>query len=379
MLAAARRIAPKAAALSAEIEAARRLPRALVRELAEAGLFRMVVPEALGGFEMHPLAVYEVLETLSRADGSTGWCVAIGGLTAMTSAWMLEETAREIFGNPMTIVGGVAAPAGQAEVVQGGYELTGRWSWASGGEHCNWLLAGAVVTENGEPRLVREGVPETRIFVVPREEAVLHDTWHAVGLCGTGSGDMEITRVRVPAARTLSLTARPRVESTLYAFPALGLLGVGLPAIGLGIARRAIDELTALALTKKLMPTGQRLLATRSSVQEAVAESEAALRSARAFVLEAVQAVYEAAERRDVSLRQRAELRLSYTHGMQTAARVVDRMYEAAGGAAVFSAHPLQRCLRDIHVATQHAMAARPTLEPIGAVLLGVEPQTPAL
>ncbi|PTL85398.1 acyl-CoA dehydrogenase family protein [Vitiosangium sp. GDMCC 1.1324] len=376
VLAAVRQLAPRVASRSEEIESARHLPADLARELAAAGLFHMVIPEAYGGLELHPLQIIEAIEEISKADGSAGWCVMIGSVTAMCAAWLPESTARTIYGAPDVITGGVAAPQGRAELVEGGYRVTGRWSWASGSQNCHWLTGGVVVTKDGAPRMVREGIPETRILFFPREDVTLHDTWHATGLCGTGSGDMEVRDVFVPAERALSLLAGPRVDRPLYAFPAFGLLGVGLPAVALGIARRAIDELTALAQHKKIMPLGRHAIATRPAVQEAVAEAEATLRAARAFLLETVNTTYEAATRREVTLRHRAELRLAYTHATRSAARVVDRMYEVAGGAAVYRSSPLQRCLRDIHVATQHAMVAQPILELVGSVLLGQEANT---
>ncbi|MFY0523254.1 acyl-CoA dehydrogenase family protein [Archangium gephyra] len=375
VLASIRELAPRVAARSEEIETARRLPADLAQELARAGLFRMIVPEAYGGLEMHPALVIEALETLARADGSTGWCVMIGAATAMCSGWLPETQARAIYGVPDVITGGVAAPMGRAELVEGGYRVTGRWPWASGSQNCHWLLGGAVVTKDGVPQM-RGPMPEVRLFFFPSADVTLHDTWHVSGLCGTGSGDMEVRNVFVPAERSLSVLERPRVASPLYAFPAFGLLAVGIPAVALGIARRAIDELTALANQKKLVTQGGQLLAKRPAVQEAVAEAEATLRAGRAFLLEAVNTTFEAGSRGEVTVKHRAELRLAYTHATRSAARVVDRMYEAAGGTAVYRASPLQRCLRDIHVATQHAMVAPPTLELIGGVLLGLDVNT---
>jgi indole-3-acetate monooxygenase len=379
LLAEARRLAPELSARSEEIESARRLPAALARELADAGFFRMVLPEAYGGLELHPARIIEIVEELSRADGSVGWNVMIGACTAMVAAWLPESAARAIFSAPDVIIGGVAAPTGRAELVEGGYRLTGRWSWASGSQNCRWLTGGAVVTKDGSPRLVREGVPEVRVFCFPASDATLHDTWNAMGLSGTGSGDVSVQDIFVPAERALSLLAeRPRIDRPLYAFPALGLLGVGLPAVGLGIARRALDELATLAQTKKLMPAG-RLLATRGVVQVSFAEAEATLRAARALLMETVNATYEAGMRRELTVRHRAELRLSYAHAMRSAARVVDAMYEAGGGVSVHRASPLQRCMRDVHVATQHAMVGSVILESIGGVLLGVDPTAPML
>jgi alkylation response protein AidB-like acyl-CoA dehydrogenase len=336
----------------------------------------MMIPESLGGLELHPALSFEVFEALARADGATGWCVMIGAATAVTSAWLPESGARTIFGAPDVITGGVAAPAGRAERVEGGYRATGRWTWASGSQHCQWLVGGVVVTEGGKPRMVREGVPEIRQLFFPAEQVVLHDTWFASGLCGTGSGDMEVKDVFVPEEHSFSLmTDRPRVQRPLFTFPVFGMLALGIPAVAIGIARRAMDELTALAGQKQLM-LERRLLAARPAVQEAVADAEATLRSARAFALETIHATFDATARGEVSVRQRAELRLSFTHATRSAARVVDRMYDAAGGTAVFRASPLQRCFRDIHAVTQHAMVAPAMLEIAGSVLLGVPTDT---
>jgi len=240
VLATARQLAPSLSLRSEEIETARRIPADLAQALAEAGLFRMVVPEAYGGFELHPAVVIETVETLARADGSTGWCVMIGALTAMCSAWLPEPEARLIYGAPDVITGGVAAPLGRAELVEGGYRVSGRWAWASGSQNCRWLVGGVVVTKDGAPRMVREGVPEMRLVLFPIEDVTLHDTWYASGLCGTGSGDMEVRDLFVPAERSTSLvTERPRIDRPLYAFPAFGLLALGIPAVALGIEKAA--------------------------------------------------------------------------------------------------------------------------------------------
>ena len=372
LLALAEELFPRLSARSDEIESARRLPPDLAEELARDGFFRMMIPESLGGLELHPAVSFQVMESIARADGSTGWCVMIGAATALTSAFLFEPAARAIFGRPDAITGGVAAPLGRAERVEGGYRLSGRWPWASGAQHCHWLVGGAVVTEGGKPRMVREGVPETRSFFFPMQRAVLHDTWFTSGLCGTGSGDMEVKDLFVPDEYAFSLVGqRPHVDRPLYGYP-FGLLGLGIPAVALGIARRAIDELMALSRQKTLMME-RRLLAARPSAQEAVADAEATVRSARAFLLEAIHAIHAEATRGPVSVRSRAELRLAMTHATRAASRAVDRMYEAAGGTAVFRSSPLQRCFRDVHTVTQHAMVAPATLELTGGLLLEQE------
>ncbi|MCK8497637.1 acyl-CoA dehydrogenase family protein [Myxococcus fulvus] len=377
LLATARELAPRLSERSAEIESTRRLPADLVSELNRAGVFRMMIPETYGGLELHPALSFQVIEALARADGATGWNAMIGSATALTAAWLPEAVGRAIFSRPDVITGGVAAPLGRAERVEGGHRVTGRWSWASGSQHCHWLVGGALVTEGGKPRMVREGVPETRLFFFPAEHVTLHDTWFAAGLCGTGSGDMEVKDLFVPDDHGFSLFAPPRVARPLYGFP-FGLLGLGIPAVALGIARRAIDELTLLARQKTVV-VERRLLAARPAVQEAVSEAEALVRSSHAFALETLHAVFDEASRGPASVRSRAELRLAMTHATRSSARAVDLMYEAAGGPAVFHTSALQRCLRDVHTLTQHAMVARPTLELTGGILLGFDPPTPVL
>ncbi|RKH13843.1 hydrolase [Corallococcus sp. CA053C] len=377
LLATAQALFPRLSARSDEIESARRLPPDLAAELAREGFFRMMLPESLGGLELPPAVSFQIIEAVAKADGATGWCVMIGASTALTSAWLPEAAAQAVFGAPDAITGGMAAPFGRAERVEGGYRVTGRWSWVSGGQHCQWLVGGAVVTEGGQPRMGPTGLPETRLCFFPAGSVVLHDTWFASGLCGTGSGDMEVKDLFVPEAYAFSLFSPRRVTSPLYGFP-FGLLGMGIPAVALGIARRAIDEFITLSHQKTLV-LERRQLAARPAAQEAVAVAEATVRSARAFVLEALHNLYAESTRGPVSLSARAELRLAMTHATRSAARAVDGMYEAAGGSAVYRSSPLQRCFRDVHVATQHAYVAPPTLELIGGLLLGLDVPAPTL
>jgi alkylation response protein AidB-like acyl-CoA dehydrogenase len=379
LLVTARQFAPRLAARSDEIEAARRLPADLAKELAQAGFFRMYIPEAYGGLELHPVQILQVIEALAQGDGSAAWCVMIGASTGMISAWLPESAARVIYPPQETITGGVSAPIGRAEKVEGGYRLSGRWPWASGSQNCQWLMGGALLFQDGKPLTSPTGAPQMRLLMFPAKDAVLHDTWHASGLCGTGSGDMEVKDVFVPEDYSCSpFDTKPVVARPLFGFPGFGLLGVGLPGVALGIARRAIDELSALSLQKTLSHS-KRLLANRSSVQLAVAEAEALVRAARALMIESIHCAFEVGSRGEVTVRTRAELRLAYTHATRSSARAVDLMYEVAGGSSVFRSSPLQRCFRDIHVATQHALVAPVTLETIGSVLLGIDKDAPTL
>jgi alkylation response protein AidB-like acyl-CoA dehydrogenase len=185
---------------------------------------------------------------------------------------------------------------------------------------------------------------------------------------------MEVGDLLVPRSRAISLmTDKPRLDSPLYKFPVFGCLAVGIAAVSVGLARRAIDELVAIAGGKT--PTGsRRRLADRAYVQMQVAEAEAAQRTARAFLVDTVAATYEeAACDGEISVGQRAMLRLAATHSVSLSKKAVDLMYDAGGGTSIYKSSPLQRCFRDVHAASQHMMVSSSTLEVAGRVLLGLD------
>jgi alkylation response protein AidB-like acyl-CoA dehydrogenase len=363
-LRAARALAAEIRARAAEAEVARRQSPEAMQRLAEAGLFGMCVPAQHGGGELSARDVLRVIEEVSRADGATGWCVMIGATTGVLAASLPDAFAREIYGaRPSVITGGAAAPLGKARAVSGGHAVTGRWPFGSGCQHSDWLVGGTVMGE---------GEAETRLVFFARDQVRILDTWHTGGLRGTGSHDFEVMEAFVPEGRWVLLGSKPRCEGPLYQFPVFGLLALGVCAVTLGIARRALDELVALATEK--VPTGSRRnLASRAVVQRQVGEGEAALRSARAYVYGAVEAAWRIATRGEsLGLETRADLRLAAANAAWSAARAVDLAYHAAGGTAVYDASPLSRCFRDVHVATQHIMVAQPIFELAGRVTLGL-------
>ena len=373
MIESVRMLLPRIRAAADEIERARRVPLELVHALADAGVFRLCVPQALGGEEAHPGRLVEVIETIASADGSAGWCAMIGATSGIVSAYLPDDVAREIYGtDPRVVTGGVYAPSGKAVPEAEGYRVSGRWPFASGSEHCAWLMGGCLVRDGDAPR--------ARMMLFPAADAQIIDTWTVAGLRGTGSHDMAVDDLFVPAERSVSLTAdRPRAGGALYAFPVFGLLASGIAAVALGIARAAIDELIRLAATKT--PQGsRRSLAERGVVQAQVAEAEALARGGRALLADAIGDAWLAAEATgEIATPQRAALRLAATHATSSAARATDLMYNAAGGTSVYATSPLQRCFRDVHVATQHAMVAPATLELAGRILLGLDTDTTQL
>ena len=377
---AARDLAPVIAARAAETEAARRLPADLAAQIAAAGLFRMAVPRRLGGAEAPLADIVAALEILGAADAATGWCAMIAGTTALGSAYLPDPWSAEIFGDPMTISGGVFAPMGKAIVDGDDYVVSGRWSWASGSANCQWLIGGALIFDDGKLRMLANGAPDHRMMFFRREDVELIDTWDASGMRGTGSGDMAVKAVRVPKSRSVSfITDTPRDAGPLYAFPPFGLLALGIAAVASGNARAALDDLKALAMTKKGAGSS-RTLAERGTVQADYARAEASLEAARALVSREIANGWGRATRGEAfDAPLRARLRLAATHLVRTASDVVRSAYDMAGGTAVYASHPLQRRFRDAHVATQHMMVGSSTYELTGRVLLGLPTDDMAL
>jgi alkylation response protein AidB-like acyl-CoA dehydrogenase len=379
-LARARELAPGLRARADEIEALRRLPEDVHRTLAGAGFYRCWAPRECGGLELPVWPVAETFEALAQADGSVAWCTFIACTSATALATLPEPTARTVFAPPeTTLLSGVFAPLGSAEREGDGFRVNGRWPFGSGTQNADWILAGCRLLENGAPMIRAGGAPRTHMVLVPRREVEFLDTWHVSGLCGTGSTDFALRDVRVPAERVVGYLRERPPDRPLFRFPNFTLLALGIGMVGLGLARAALSELVALAGAKR--PTGSaRTLAERAGVQSAVAEAEAELRSARAFLRDSVEAAWlRAAGDEAMPIALRRDLRLATTHAARTAARVAHRMYELGGATSIYKQSPLQRIFRDAHVATQHLMVAPPTLELTGRMFLGLPTDTSAL
>ena len=361
-----------------EIEKARRMPADLAERMAAAGLFRMLVPSQYNGLQVHPGEFFETLLTCARADGAVGWCLMIGATTGMMCASLPDEWSRKIYGeHPNNITSGVTAPIGRARRVPGGMRVSGRWPFGSASQVSDWICGGCTIIEE-DPSSDAANPPAAPVLMFfPAEDVIIHtDTWDTSGLRGTGSHDIEVIDVFVPEGRWVELGGRARIDQPLYRFPTLGLLALGVSAVSLGIARQAVDHLINLATDK--VPTGsRRSLAMRAATQKDLAQAEALIESARALTRNTIDEAWLIANEQGRLAREiKARLRLAATNNAWSAARAVDLVYHLAGGSSIYSNSPLQRCFRDVHVATQHLMVAQPTYEVIGKVLLGIDPKT---
>ena len=369
----ARKLQPMIRAAAGEIEAARELPRPLFEALADAGLFHLAVPRAIGGAEIDLPTYVQVIEELGKADASTAWIVNQGAIFATYAARMPRDVARTIWiDTPRSVVANTPAPSARAVVVPGGYRVTGRQGFSTGCRHAAWIAPHAQIIDNGQVRLER-GQPETRYMFVPAGEVELLDTWKVRGMRGTGTHHFAVQDVFVPAERTVLSATAPLLEpGPLYKIPRTLCFASGDAAVALGMARTCLEAFFELAGSKtpRAMPA---LLRDQSLVQVHVGQAEAALRSGRAFLMETVRDVWTTvASSGALTLDQRATLRLATTHGIRLAAKVIDTVYNAAGATAAYDDHPIQRHFQDIHVITQHLQGRLAHYELVGRHILGL-------
>jgi alkylation response protein AidB-like acyl-CoA dehydrogenase len=360
-----------------DIEKARRLPRDLVDQLRETGIFSLEVPRAIGGREAAPPGIMRVIETIATADGSTGWCAGLAIANNGVSGFMDEAGAKEVFADPTAPTAGIFAPAGAAVRVEGGVRVTGRWPFASGVTHCDWVWGGCLVMVDGQLRMTEMG-PEIIHVFMRVSEVQIHDTWYVSGLCGTGSNDISATNVFIPDQRVFAVGGPPRPRmAPLYRLPALGAFVSHVAAVSLGVARGALDELLNLAQTK--VPTFSRaVLADQSVAQVEVARAEAALAAARAFFYETVGDLWRiVCDGGQPTPRQVALHRIAAANATEVAASVTRVANGLAGGSSIYSKSSLQRHMRDAEAIAHHFTVALSVWEDAGRVFMGRVPTAP--
>jgi len=351
----AARVAAAARAGADEAERLRTMPSDLVDQVRAEGLFRMAMPASLGGLEVDPITFVTAIETVAQADGSAGWTVLIGNSTAFF-AWLDPHAAKDMLGESTDVAStSMFAPLGRARLDGDHLVIDGRWPFNSGCVHADWYQAGVVVMDGDHPAARPDGTLDARFAYFPAGAAQIHDTWHSTGLRGTGSHDIEVCQLRIPAERSAAPMLDPaRQDGPLWQlgfFPLLSVLMSGFP---LGVGRRALDELTQLAPTKR-RGGSQTTIAEDARVQFDVGRAEAALQSAKTFVHHTLGDAWTTIETGAPATP--AQLRLITLAGQQAmhaAITAVDIAFGYAGAGAVYAGHPLERCFRDIHTANQH-------------------------
>ncbi|PWU07475.1 MAG: hydroxylase [Terriglobia bacterium] len=375
LLDAVARIAPILREKAAEAERERRLSKEAVEAMKSAGLYRMCKPRAFGGLEVDAITAMRVMEEVSRLDSAAGWNLQISTGGGSFGAWLPAEGGKELFGgHPDDVLAGALAPPGKAVPADGGYRVTGRWPFASGCHHASWLFGSALVMEGGEPRKDEKGNPTQLLIAFPASDVKILDTWHTMGMRGTGSNDIAVEDVFVPERRAAVIAplaklpeafSGPLYRMTVW-FPV-----AGLAAPALGTARAAIDDL--LDLGRKKTPSYLRsTVGERPVAQFQVGQAEALLGAARAYLYEALQEAWDTAlEGRMLSQQQKIKVQLATSHAIRSAADAVDLVHQAAGTSGIREEQRFERYFRDIHVMTQHAFGSVNRIESAGKLLFG--------
>jgi len=373
----ARELAPAIAANADEAERTRRIPEALLKELHEARLFRLLYPRSFGGDEVEPAIYIEALGELARADGSVGWCVSIANSIGLFAPYLDLEAARTVFGPPRATCAWGPPNDCRGIAVPGGYRISGRWDFASGCRHATWMGAhGTVVEPDGSLRLNDAGRPTVRTWLFPVDQAKLLDNWDPIGLRGTASESYTVEDLFVSEefTGTREDPSLRREPGPLYAFPQQTLYSVGIASVALGIARGMLDAFVELALRKT--PRGTGRLADNAVIQAEVARAEARLGAARAYLLDTVSEIYRrAGPTTPIDVMDRARARLAGSYAISSAVAVADYTYKAAGVDAIFPGSPFERRFRDIHTLSQQIQSRDAHYETVGQVLLGNPPE----
>jgi len=361
----------------AEIDRTRRIPPDLLAAIRETKVFALEVPSALDGFEAEPAEILQAIETASRGDGSVGWCVGLGVISNGAAGYMKDSGARKVFTDPSAPTAGIFAPSGAAVRVDGGVRVNGKWQFASGIEHSAWVWGGCLVMVDGKPNMTPHG-PEIVYAWMPKSLVEVHDTWFVSGLRGTGSNDVSAQDVFVPDDHLFTIGG-PGVEATppLNRMPPVGWFVSHIAAVGLGIARAALDEFHELAQSK--VPTfSASVLAEKPVAQVEVARAEAALGGARAFFYQSVADVWRAVGSGAApSIRETALLRVAALNVAEVGASITRTLSTISGGTAVFASSALQRHALDADALAHHFSVSPHVWEDAGRVFMGRAPLAP--
>ena len=373
----ARALAPAVEAAATQSEASGLLDGSVGAALLDAGLLHALVPAELGGGAVDIVTAIEMFEEVARQDGSTGWSLmAAAASTAFAAMYSSDAVAGELFGHGrQSVMAGQLSPKGRAVPSAAGaggpgYEVSGSYQFGSGSDRATHMLGGCLKMVDGAPVMRPGGLPEILAVIVPRDRVVYRGNWNVMGLAGTASVDYEITPTLIDEGATFSIFAdEPLRGGVTHRLGVMTITAAGHAGFALGVARRALDEIAALASTKTRM--GEVRLGDQQSFQVGYARAEAKVRAARAFIVEAFGAA-EASVRATGEQPPRARhlARLATTWGTEACAEAVEWAYRESGSDGLRLPGVLGRCFRDIHAGTQHLFVSRKTLTDAAADLL---------
>jgi alkylation response protein AidB-like acyl-CoA dehydrogenase len=352
-------------------EELRTLPHDAVSVLRSLGLFWLKTPVELGGTPLSPVEFCDVIEELAYIDVSVAWATMIGcGCNGLAAGWLPEAGARKIFaaGEPLPVVAGQLVPRGAGTPVDGGYLVHGRWGFSSGIVHADWLLGGFRASGDGGPNGgTGSGLV---VFAVPKAKAEVIDNWHVAGLQGTGSLDFSVDGVFVPEEMTYDLTAPPARGDALSRLGMPAFVSNEVPPLCVGLARRALDDMTEMASHTARFPGGPTV-SERAVFHKELGRAETKIRAARAVHREAMAAAWESALS-GVTPPEEQQLAVTTASifAVETAVEVVSDLFRFGGGRVLALTNPMQRHLRNALAARQHVALSEEHYEAAGRYLV---------
>jgi alkylation response protein AidB-like acyl-CoA dehydrogenase len=373
------RLGPILEDFAEQAEGERRLPDPVYDAMIDAGLFRMLVPAAFGGLELHPVEYYPVIEAIARIDSAAAWNLNQSAAVATVAAWLPDEGSDEIYARgPDTVVAGGFYPPGPSVRVDGGWRVTARNAFASGCHRAEWFGVPLLEIREDESRFAPDVEnPPPVIALLPRDEVDLIDTWHTVGMRGTFSGDVSVDDVFVPEHRVAYLgpehSRSSRFAGPLYApWPWVGVHGQAV--VSVGIACAAIEELIDLAMRKRPSYARQEL-GGREVAQRHVARARALVDASRAYLNASISNAYdEAAQGARPSDASIMSCQLAASHATEACAQAVRLVHEVAGSSSIRIGRGIERHHRDVTVLTTHAYMSAERYEDVGKMLFGQPP-----
>jgi indole-3-acetate monooxygenase len=372
----ARALAPLLEAAAPRIEAERRLTADVLSAVHGAELFRTLLPRAYGGEELDPASHVLMVEEVAAADASTAWCLGQGTGCSMAAAYVEPAVAREIWGDPGSVLAWGMGGA-VARVVEGGYRVSGRWQFASGHGHAAWMGGHCRVQEpDGSIRCGADGEPIERTMLFPHDTADWTVAWDVIGLRGTGSDTYAVEDLFVPDRYTVErdTDADRRVHAPLYRFSTTHLYASSFAGVSLGVARGLLDAFMRLARDKTPRASAATLRDS-AVIQREVAEASAKLGGARALLLQTLREAWDHAQGGEaLTVDHKVAIRLATTSAILRAREVGDWAYAEAGATAIFESEPFERRFRDLHAAGQQVQGRASHLENVGRHLLGLRP-----
>jgi 3-hydroxy-9,10-secoandrosta-1,3,5(10)-triene-9,17-dione monooxygenase len=344
-------LAPAIAALTSRAESERRIPMESVEAFVGAGLARILQPKRWGGWEISHDAAFDVTVEISKACGSTGWCLGFLNIHDWWLASFPEEAQHDVWrdGPDVNLAGVIAPFSGRAKKTDGGWRLDGKWSWASGIDHCAWVIVTA---------LVDDGLIENaRVFLAPRRDFSIADTWFNAGLRATGSKDVAIEDAFVPEHRTISMSdlregtapGSRLNRGPLYGLP-LDSRRHALSGPALGAARGALAHWRDWMRTKTSAATGAASVDSAPS-QIRLAQAEAEIDAAEMLLRRNLDAIRGGGP---LSQDERTLSASTGAYAVHMLTRAIDMILQSAGSRALFDHSPIQRAWRDVHAIASH-------------------------